>query len=1117
MGVPAFYRWLINKYPKVETPAVEESPTVIDGFEIPVDTSKPNPNGFEIDNLYLDMNGIVHPCCHPQDKPAPETEDEMYFEVFKCLDRVFNLVRPRKTIYMALDGVAPRAKMNQQRSRRFRTAQEAKLEKIKKEQLMKDHNEATNGSAQLEKEPWDSNCITPGTPFMEKLARALRYYVAEKLNTEPTWSSINVIISDSNVPGEGEHKLMEFIRNQRLSKDYNPNTSHCIYGLDADLIMLALATHEPHFKILRDDVNWESNSKSGCRKCGEKTHIAKFCNASELMQNMYKQNKKSQALPFVFCNIDILREYLALQLLPPKGFRNTWNVQKGPVINLERAIDDWVFLCYFVGNDFLPHLPSLEIREGALDKIVNIWKSLMFSMGDYVTNNGVVNLCNLQEIMKKLSVVEATTFANRKSREDMFNQRDNFKNNSTSNPEQLTPFNNTAPPKSTPISENASIKNVNDSNRNVAKKLKDILLESDSDQDSLKIDNTEPTPVSQSKDSQVSPTNNHNNRKRKLPGSPTESDENDTDDNNHLSKTHKPSESNQSPALSDQNQVSEDQSNNSDESSESDGSEPEDDIEEELLSGTTHIEETDEQLDSDNVPETLDEELGPDTLDLSKEDPEKLNGNVILDAEDSLELINRVDNVRLWEEGYKGRYYESKFQISENNSPEISQIVKSYVEGLCWVLQYYYKGCVSWGWYYPYHYAPLASDFLHLEDYDIHFELGAPLKPFEQLMSVLPAASKSNLPEPFANLMEDGNSSILDFYPETFKVDLNGKRYSWQGVALLPFIDEKRLIEALEPLQDQLTESEIARNSLGYSVVRVSAANSIADKLNQLYGKTSEAELIICYNHEFHIEGKFEKDESFIPHTTFVCPIVGFGKYDIEQDTSVSAKIDLIHNNNNSENQPSVVAVNKHNQDLFSKCPTVSLIKGVTLPPPRLNKADQEFVFTRGKSGYRGRIRGNNYGNNRDFSHFYRQQGNDVYYDRGYSSRGGHNDGDSSGYGDYQPNKYEPFYGKFPEQNNHNNYNNRPQRPYQQNYNQHQNYRPNQNSNYRGNQNGQYRPNNRNFNSQGPRPQRPQMSFNNDANSRYNYGPGRRPNMNQNQYDQRTQNNYRNNRGNYRR
>ncbi len=122
MGVPAFFKWLCLRYPKILMEARENLNL---GFNLNelyfnnfgVDESMP-----PIDNLYFDMNGIIHPCAHPDDRDSPTSLAEMFNAIFDYCDKLIRIIKPRKLIYMAIDGVAPRAKMNQQRSRRFRAA-----------------------------------------------------------------------------------------------------------------------------------------------------------------------------------------------------------------------------------------------------------------------------------------------------------------------------------------------------------------------------------------------------------------------------------------------------------------------------------------------------------------------------------------------------------------------------------------------------------------------------------------------------------------------------------------------------------------------------------------------------------------------------------------------------------------------------------------------------------------------------------------------------------------------------------------------------------------------------------------------------------------------------------
>ena len=207
MGVPNLYRWLSERYPLINRPV----------------NKLPMP---EIDNFYLDANGILHTCTHGDNAEVKGGSEEeqliaicstidsmvqlvrpkrlLYIAITDYLERVFNAVRPRKLLFMAVDGVAPRAKMNQQRSRRFRSAQEAQ-EKEEVEAKLREEwaREGREVPPPASGRPFDSNVITPGTPFMERLADYLRAFTHMKLSSDPGWRGIKVVLSDGSVPGEG--------------------------------------------------------------------------------------------------------------------------------------------------------------------------------------------------------------------------------------------------------------------------------------------------------------------------------------------------------------------------------------------------------------------------------------------------------------------------------------------------------------------------------------------------------------------------------------------------------------------------------------------------------------------------------------------------------------------------------------------------------------------------------------------------------------------------------------------------------------------------------------------------------------------------------------------------
>ncbi|XP_033114384.1 5'-3' exoribonuclease 2-like [Anneissia japonica] len=762
MGVPAFFRWLSKKYPSIIVHCVEEKGKEVNDVKIPVDLSQPNPNNVEFDNLYLDMNGIIHPCCHPENKPAPKNEDEMMVLIFEYIDRLMSIVRPRKLLYMAIDGVAPRAKMNQQRSRRFRASKESreKRESIKKirREIIERGGEVPPEKAATEH--FDSNCITPGTEFMAYLAECLRYYVTDRLNNHPGWKDLKVILSDANAPGEGEHKIMDYIRRQRPNPDHDPNTHHCLCGADADLIMLGLATHEPNFTIIREE--FKPNQPRACDICGQTGHEMDECEGlPKTKSGEHDELSKpiGQETEFIFLRLNILREYLEKEL---------WMTGLPFPFDIERAIDDWVFMCFFVGNDFLPHLPSLSIREGAIDRLIRLYKKAVYKTNGYLTENGIVNLSRVQMILQDLGEAEDEIFKKRRESDLRFRKiNQNKKRRELADAPQFVPSGFLAP---TPIGQRGeahSAKDIRNAVQDATLNLNLVHFREEWDRKNcIKWEGAIDRLI----------------RLYKKAVYKTNADAPQFVPSGFLAPTPigQRGEAHSAKDIRDAVQDGRNQANK-------------------------------------NAADALRSQLNGGNDEKKAEPPRRGTKRTVEDMIKEDAEQDQNDAVKLWEDGWRERYYQGKFDVQPDDHEFRHKVGAAYALGLCWVLQYYYQGCASWDWYFPYHYAPFASDFVDIDKtVSTKFPKGTkPFKPLEQLMSVFPAASGNFLPTTWRSLMSGIDSPIIDFYPDDFKIDLNGKKYAWQGVALLPFVDEGRLLETLGEVYPNLAEEEKMRNSLG--------------------------------------------------------------------------------------------------------------------------------------------------------------------------------------------------------------------------------------------------------------------------------------------------------------
>ncbi|ATZ80701.1 XRN 5'-3' exonuclease [Bodo saltans virus] len=318
--------------------------------------------------LYIDGNCLLHPECfaildaNPKDS-TKELKIKMFKRIVNALDFIEKYVNPTEMMYIAIDGIAPLAKIIQQRKRRYKS----ELDKEMKNELKQKFGMNTQSQ-------WSNTCITPGTEFMEELHEYLNNHYKTKK------SKIQYIYSSFHTAGEGEHKIMEHIKNETNNDDMI-----VVYGLDADLIFLSMASMRDNIYLIREKMEFKK----------EHFHHQEQENAEKKMDNVLNNEKtKNNSTKSANNNAinEVEREFVYVCI---QNMKKAYNNEIHNIIEYKKNkiktsknfddidySDDLIFLCFLLGNDFLPHFPSIDIHTGGLDELIDSYVTALFKTGE---------------------------------------------------------------------------------------------------------------------------------------------------------------------------------------------------------------------------------------------------------------------------------------------------------------------------------------------------------------------------------------------------------------------------------------------------------------------------------------------------------------------------------------------------------------------------------------------------------------------------------------------------------------------------------------------------------------------------------------------------------------
>lgn len=342
MGIPSLFRTLVKKYP---------------------DIHYWNDN-LDIDHLYLDYNCLIHHCKStfvPSANTNPrQTEEEFITHVINYTSHIVcDVVKPRKLLYIAVDGPVPMTKVIRQRARRYKKVQDLQY----KSKMCEKHK------AEMKYEAIDSNKITPGTTFMFKLCSRLKNFImlgtfSRHLKVQK--KQFSVFLSDANIAGEGEQKIYDFMKNNK------GNPVSVIYGLDADLIVLSMKQQRNQIRLLREP----QNTSTEIMECHGSTE-------------------------FIYFDIDKCKS----MLLDDFGLKMYDN---------QKIIDDITCLTFFGGNDFVDSFVHTKMKDQGFDKLLVAYKQVLTSFTErHLIENDSINfefvkrLCEILHDTEDLSVKQS--------------------------------------------------------------------------------------------------------------------------------------------------------------------------------------------------------------------------------------------------------------------------------------------------------------------------------------------------------------------------------------------------------------------------------------------------------------------------------------------------------------------------------------------------------------------------------------------------------------------------------------------------------------------------------------------------------------------------------------